>query len=58
MRVHRQAQNPKPENSYMNAKEPAVDKDGWFRTGDVATLSPDGYMQITVSDLIKKVYSI
>jgi fatty-acyl-CoA synthase len=28
------------------ASAAAVDKDGWFCTGDVATIDPDGYMQI------------
>lgn len=36
------------EQSYMT-------KDGWFRTGDVSTISPDGYMNITdrTKDLVK-----
>jgi acyl-CoA synthetase (AMP-forming)/AMP-acid ligase II len=28
------------------ASAAAIDKEGWFRTGDVATIDPDGYMQI------------
>ena len=28
------------------ASAAAVDKEGWFHTGDVATIDPDGYMQI------------
>ena len=33
----------------------AVDKDGWFTTGDIATICPNGYMQITdrSKDVIK-----
>ena len=28
------------------ASAAAMDEEGWFRTGDVATIDPDGYMQI------------
>ncbi len=43
--------------SYYNAPE-AADRftaDGWFRTGDVAVIDPEGYVQITdrTKDLIK-----
>jgi hypothetical protein len=33
-----------------------VDDDGWFGTGDVATISPDGYVQLT--DRLKDVHQI
>lgn len=37
------------------ANKNAFDGDGWFRTGDVATIHPDGWMKIVdrVKDLIK-----
>ncbi|KFM25875.1 Medium-chain-fatty-acid-CoA ligase [Auxenochlorella protothecoides] len=41
--------------SYFKAGRPAVDADRWFDTGDVATMSPRGFMQITdrAKDVIK-----
>ena len=40
---------------YFKAEAPAVDRDGWFTTGDVAKIFPDGSLQITdrAKDVIK-----
>ena len=40
---------------YFKAEKDAVDKDGWFDTGDVAKIHPEGYMEIVdrSKDVIK-----
>jgi fatty-acyl-CoA synthase len=40
---------------YYRDDDEALDADGWFATGDVATIDADGYMHITdrIKDLIK-----
>ena len=42
-------------HTYYQADGPAVDQEGWFDTGDVATISKDGYLHITdrAKDMIK-----
>lgn len=41
--------------SYFGQQQDAVDQDGWFDTGDIATIDELGYMQITdrAKDIIK-----
>ena len=52
-----QVRGPWVTSGYYNNPEGAVQftEDGWFRTGDVAAIDPDGYIQITdrTKDLIK-----
>jgi fatty-acyl-CoA synthase len=42
-------------SAYFKAGKPATDDDGWFETGDVATIDAQGYMRITdrAKDVIK-----
>jgi len=52
-----QVRGPWVVGAYYNAPESAdrFTRDGWFRTGDVATIDAEGYVQITdrTKDLIK-----
>ncbi len=53
-----QVRGPWVVSAYYNDPEASKDAftpDGWFRTGDVATVDPEGYMEITdrTKDLIK-----
>ena len=50
-----QVRGPWVVHRYFKAEEPAVDAQGWFDTGDVSVMHPDGTMQITdrAKDVIK-----
>ena len=50
-----QIRGPWVTGGYFDDPEPERFHDGWFRTGDVATIDPEGYIQITdrTKDLIK-----
>jgi fatty-acyl-CoA synthase len=50
-----QARGPWVVQQYFQETSPATDAEGWFDTGDVAILHPDGVMQITdrSKDVIK-----
>jgi len=52
---HLQVRGPWIIESYYKAEEPTLTADGWFDTGDVAKIYPDGCMQITdrSKDVIK-----
>ncbi len=52
---HLNVRGPWVVEQYFNANSAAVDKDGWFDTGDVATIDQNGFMQITdrAKDVIK-----
>ncbi|MDX2141717.1 MAG: long-chain-fatty-acid--CoA ligase [Rhodospirillaceae bacterium] len=52
---HLQVRGPWIVKEYFKSANEALTPDGWFETGDIATLDPDGYMQITdrSKDVIK-----
>ena len=50
-----QVRGPSVVSEYYKSNEPTLTEDGWFDTGDVAIIHPDGFMQITdrSKDVIK-----
>lgn len=50
-----QIRGPWVASGYYNSPDSPAHRDGWFSTGDVATIDPSGYMQITdrSKDVIK-----
>jgi fatty-acyl-CoA synthase len=52
---HLQVRGPGVTRAYLGEAHDALDAEGWFDTGDIATICPLGYMQITdrAKDVIK-----
>mmetsp|Transcript_11708 Transcript_11708/g.16737 ORF Transcript_11708/g.16737 Transcript_11708/m.16737 type:complete len:313 (+) Transcript_11708:171-1109(+) len=52
---HLKCRGPWTIHTYYKAESAAVDQDGWFDTGDMATITKEGYLHITdrAKDLIK-----
>lgn len=52
---HLLVRGPSVARAYFKDEKSAVDEDGWFDTGDIATICPMGYMHITdrAKDVIK-----
>jgi fatty-acyl-CoA synthase len=47
---HLKVRGPCISKAYFKMPESVLDKDGWFDTGDIATIDPMGYMHITDRD--------
>ncbi|HEX4505284.1 MAG TPA: long-chain-fatty-acid--CoA ligase [Alphaproteobacteria bacterium] len=52
---HLQVRGPGVTRAYLGEEREAIDTEGWFDTGDIATICPQGFMQITdrAKDVIK-----
>jgi fatty-acyl-CoA synthase len=52
---HLLVRGPGVTRAYLGEDREAIDAEGWFDTGDIATICPEGYMQITdrAKDVIK-----
>ncbi len=52
---HLQVRGPGVSRAYLGEDHEVIDAEGWFDTGDIATICPYGYMQITdrAKDVIK-----